>query len=64
MRTSYQIAISPGGVSFRIEPDQTLPPDWIRLHPERFDSQVYFNADGSLKERFSRLPIYAHKADD
>ncbi len=54
----YHIAISLGGVFFRVGLKQSLPEGWVRIDPDIDRSQIYFNSDGSLKERFSRLPIY------
>ncbi len=60
----WHIAISPKGVSFRVEPEQELPEGWVRAKPDYTPSGsesggcYYFNPDGSLKERFTRLPIY------
>ncbi len=51
---TYHIAISPDGVAFRVEPGQAVPDHWKLF----MWSDYYFNPDGSLKERFSRLPIY------
>ena len=61
---NWHIAVSPEGVSFRVEPGQELPEGWVRIEPGKADSiitrmgQDYFYLDGSLKERFTRLPIY------
>ncbi len=60
MRKPYQIAISPKGVAFRVRPGQKIPDDWKLF----IWSDYYFKTDGSLKERFTRLPIYAHQAYD
>ncbi len=57
----YHIAISLGGVFFRIETEQLLPEGWVRIDPEIDRSEIYFKPDGSLKERVSRLPIYVDK---
>ncbi len=50
----WHIAISPARVAFRVEPGQAVPDDWKLF----MWSGYYFKLDGSLKERFSRLPIY------
>ncbi len=64
---NWHIAISPEGVAFRIEAGQELPVGWYKVLPTTFWLDTYygksegvnfFNPDGSLKERFSRLPIY------
>ncbi len=61
---NWHIAISPEGVAFRVKPGQELPEGWLIAKPDYTPSGsepgscIYFNPDGSLKERFSRLPIY------
>lgn len=63
---NWHITISPEGVSFRVEAEKELPEGWVRIEPGEAHnlitlmSQDYFNPDGSLKERFSRLPIYGY----
>ncbi len=57
----WHIAISPDGVSFRIEPEQELPEGWVRIsfYPYRAGGRTYFKSDGSLKKKYLRLPIYS-----
>ncbi len=50
----FHIAINPEGVAFRVKPGQALPDGWKLF----IWSDYYFKTNGSLKERFTRLPIY------